>query len=158
MKEEGKKKFKEEAKAVQQKIKMEEVSDVSMKDEEEKSTIIPASRILANLQCTQVDKNLVDAKDYEVMLCPMNNALSVYLECSDAAKNMNKFYVIQLLRQKVYDQYFIFTRYGKVGEIGKISNDKQIDLNAALSVYQKKYKEKIKKGYNEIMTPVVQMS
>ena len=137
---------------------MEEVSDVSMKDEEEKSFVIPASRNLTTLQCTQIDINLVDAKDYEVMLCPQNKELSAYLECSDAAKNMNKFYVIQLIRQKVYDQYFIFTRYGKVGEKGKISNDKQIDLNAALSVYQKKYKEKIKKGYNEIMTPAVQMS
>ena len=48
MKVEGKKKFKEEIKAVPNKTKIEEASDVSMKDEEEKEealTVIPASRI-----------------------------------------------------------------------------------------------------------------
>lgn len=74
------------------------------------------------------------------------------LNKSDLIRNNNKFYIIQLL-QDDKDQKVIkfYTRWGRVGVVGqnKIENCSSIEMGIRL--FQKKYSEKTKGGYEEII-------
>ena len=56
--------------------------------------------------CTQVeekaevDRNINDAKNYEIVI-HNGEEFNCYLLCANAAKNNNKFYIIQLLKHKL---------------------------------------------------------
>ena len=39
---------------------------------------------------------------------------------SELNDNANKFYIVQVLKQKAINKYFTFTRYGRVGKDGSI--------------------------------------
>ena len=67
-----------------------------------------------------VDKELAFSEKYEV--CDTNGEFnSHYLMKTDLGKNNNKFYVLQMLRDKSSNSYYLWTRYGRVGDIGQKS-------------------------------------
>ncbi|CAK84112.1 unnamed protein product (macronuclear) [Paramecium tetraurelia] len=66
--------------------------------------------------------------------------------------NNNKFYFVQLLKKKNENAYFVFTRWGRVGQIGQLALQPfQGDLSSAISQYQKKIHEKSVKGDYRIL-------
>lgn len=72
------------------------------------------------------------------------------LNQSDLKTNANKFYIIQLLRSTEENpliKYYLFYRWGRVGYDGVNSNDGYETVEEGIKAYNKKYKEKTKKGY-----------
>jgi poly [ADP-ribose] polymerase len=67
-----------------------------------------------------------------------DKALSCYLMWSDIKDNHNKFYIAQGLKRG--DNYYLWTRYGRVGLNGVGSAESLINLEYLKKLYQKKYK------------------
>lgn len=57
------------------------------------------------------------------------------------------------MREKNSNSYLVFTRYGRVGEVGVTKKDYKPNASASAKDYEKKFKDKTskKKGYNEIV-------
>lgn len=70
---------------------------------------------------------------------------------ADCANNNNKFYIIQVLKNKGSAKTFFYTRYGRVGDSG-VSDLVEIETKNAVKEYQKKLKQKqsSSKGYTII--------
>ena len=70
---------------------------------------------------------------------------------SDMKKNHNKFYVCQALKEKgsSNDRAWVYTRYGRVGVPG-VKGLESVSKDRAVQLYEKKIKEKLRKGYTEI--------
>ncbi|CAD8115318.1 unnamed protein product [Paramecium primaurelia] len=66
--------------------------------------------------------------------------------------NNNKFYFVQLLKKKNENAFSVFTRWGRVGQIGQQAEQPfQGDLSQAISTYEKKIHEKSVKGDYRIL-------
>ena len=63
--------------------------------------------------CTYQEGTLVD-NGGDVYSCTLNQV--------DIKKNSNKYYIIQLIENN--KNYYLYTRYGRVGESGKCDNKK----------------------------------
>ena len=68
---------------------------------------------------------------------------------SDCKKNNNKYYVLQMLENKQTGNFYLLTRFGRVGENGKLSCDLQ-SQDAARKNYAKTLRQKTRKGYTKI--------
>jgi poly [ADP-ribose] polymerase len=66
----------------------------------------------------------------------------VSLNQSNAGKNNNKFYRIQLLERKTGGEYHTWTRWGRVGEPGANATLGNGTLEDALETFEKKFKDK----------------
>lgn len=55
-------------------------------------------------------------------------------------RNNNKFYVIQLIKDGTY--FELFTRWGRVGEVGTTGNNGYLKQDQAIAAFNKKYKDK----------------
>jgi poly [ADP-ribose] polymerase 2/3/4 len=66
--------------------------------------------------------------------------LSVMLNQVNLQNNNNKFYVIQLI--DLGGRYSVYTRWGRVGEIGQMKDFPSSSLAGALDTFGKKFKEK----------------
>lgn len=64
------------------------------------------------------------------------------LNQTNAGNNNNKFYRVQLLKDKFKDQYWTWTRWGRVGELGQGAMLGDGSLNSAKTAYEKKFKDK----------------
>jgi len=64
-------------------------------------------------------------------------------------KNNNKFYIIQLLEHDTNNELVLFTRWGRVGVPGN-HEEKNVDTNSGPRLFMKKYRDKMKHGYQEI--------
>ena len=62
-----------------------------------------------------VDHFVPKAHDYQVLFDKSTAALSCYLMWSDIKENHNKFYVAQALQHTKTGEYYLWTRYGRVG-------------------------------------------
>lgn len=69
------------------------------------------------------------------------------LNQTNIGQNNNKFYVIQLLESK--GRYYLWTRWGRVGETGQSSNKMHSSLEAAEKEFCKKFKDKTKNNWEE---------
>jgi poly [ADP-ribose] polymerase len=92
------------------------------------------------------DKALID-KSCRYKDCAIVNQNGLLYTCTlnqtDLKTNKNKFYIVQLI--KVSDiQYCVFIRYGRIGEIGKISHTLFTDLNTGISTFKKAFRDKTK--------------
>ena len=67
---------------------------------------------------------------------------------TDVVNNRNKFYILQVLESS--GQYYIWTRYGRVGYDGVHQLDSQCGLEQAKKSFKKKYNQKVGKGYTEV--------
>lgn len=74
-------------------------------------------------------------------------AQSCYLMFSNVNHNNNKFYIMQCLQSTTSSQSYLFTRYGRVGEVGVISMSPDLD---PVKTFKKTFNAKVKKGYQEI--------
>ena len=94
-------------------------------------------------------------------MVPGGNKLHVYesngkvyhssLMWSDLKHNNNKFYIIQILQDDSHANAFtVFNRWGRVGVDGQHASFRHNSPSAAIAQYEKKYRDKVGKGYTEI--------
>lgn len=69
------------------------------------------------------------------------------LNQTNIGHNNNKFYVIQLLQSR--GQYYLWTRWGRVGEAGQSSNKRCGTQEAAEREFCKKFKDKTKNSWED---------
>ncbi|XP_006823496.1 protein mono-ADP-ribosyltransferase PARP3-like [Saccoglossus kowalevskii] len=85
--------------------------------------------------------------------CPLKNTAKVYedydcmLNQTNIGFNNNKYYVIQLLEQ--YSNYYLWTRWGRVGEPGANALAGPKTSAEAIKMYEKKFKDKTKNDWNK---------
>ncbi len=66
-----------------------------------------------------VDLHYGKPQEVKVYIDSKNFPFSVTFNQSDVAKNINKFYIMQILQSlSNTDQYYVFTRWGRVGQVG----------------------------------------
>ena len=92
---------------------------------------------------TLVDPMLADNHKFEVVIedgVPMD----AFLNQVDAAKNANKYYMLQLLRDRSDGAYHVWTRWGRNGEAQKFQNQLKSasDLASAARVFHSTFKSK----------------
>jgi poly [ADP-ribose] polymerase 2/3/4 len=98
-----------------------------------------------------VDLHFSRGNEVKVYVDANNFAFSVTFNQSDVSKNINKFYIMQILQLlSSGDQYFIFTRWGRVGLVGNKAEAGPISLAEALDNYREKLREKFEHGYKKI--------
>jgi poly [ADP-ribose] polymerase 2/3/4 len=95
-----------------------------------------------------VDASVPSAQNYSVVT-QNGISYSCYLMWTDLKSNHNKFYVSQAL-QHTNGSYSLWTRYGRVGSNGVGSAEPCLSLAHATNEYNKKYRQKVKKGYTEV--------
>ena len=110
---------------------------------------------LATTSATAVDDAEVDKVNYnrdDRKVCTSGGkSCSAYLMCADLKNNNNKFYVVQLLEDNDGENYYVWTRYGRVGDRGVTEEEDFWDDRAkAEKEYHKIVRYKTKKGYAEI--------
>ena len=111
---------------------------------------------LATTSTTAVDDAEVDKvnpyRNNRRVCTSGGKSCSAYLMCADLKNNNNKFYVVQLLEDDSGEAYYIWTRYGRVGDRG-VTNEEEFyweDWAKAEKEYHKIVRYKTKKGYAEI--------
>ena len=100
-----------------------------------------------------VDQHFADRAQYHICQDTDNEFNGKFFSCtlnkSDLDKNNNKFYIIQLLEHDVSNDLILFTRWGRVGVTG-LHEEKSVDKNSGPRLFMRKYKDKLKHGYQEI--------
>lgn len=66
---------------------------------------------------------------------------------SSRQENSNKFYVLDLIENN--SEFELMVRYGRLGKNPVVKKTPFRSLNSALNEFDKKYAEKVKKGYKE---------
>lgn len=75
-------------------------------------------------------------------VCPISGSAEVYedydcmLNQTNIGQNNNKFYVLQLLDKS--GDYYVWTRWGRVGERGQFKNMGPMGLEKAIKDFEKK--------------------
>ncbi|KAK2742413.1 hypothetical protein FQN55_007851 [Onygenales sp. PD_40] len=64
------------------------------------------------------------------------------LNQTNASRNNNKFYLIQILEDETSGAYLTWTRWGRVGEVGQSAEFPGSSLDSAMSVFNSKFKSK----------------
>ncbi len=68
-----------------------------------------------------------------------NEVYAATLNQSNVEHNNNKFYILQVLQSESNaDDFYFFTRWGRVGQIGKFSEIGPISMSSAVSQYCRK--------------------
>ena len=100
-----------------------------------------------------VDQHFADRAQYHICQDTDNEFNGKFFSCtlnkSDLDKNNNKFYIIQLLEHDVSHNLILFTRWGRVGVAG-LHEEKSVDQKSGPRLFMRKYKDKLKHGYQEI--------
>lgn len=86
---------------------------------------------LIDENCKYTDATLLDSKGI-VYTCMLNQ--------TDLKANKNKFYTMQLL--KTGSKFVHFIRYGRIGEVGKISYHEFTTESSAIDSFEKQFKSK----------------
>jgi poly [ADP-ribose] polymerase len=86
---------------------------------------------LIDENCKYTDATLVDNNGI-VYTCMLNQ--------TDLKANKNKFYTMQLI--KTGSKFVHFIRYGRIGEVGKISYSDFTTLNSAIDSFEKQFRSK----------------
>jgi len=86
---------------------------------------------LIDENCKYTDATLVD-NNGSVYTCMLNQ--------TDLKANKNKFYTMQLI--KTGSKWVHFIRYGRIGEVGKISYNDFTTLNSAVDSFEKQFRSK----------------
>jgi poly [ADP-ribose] polymerase 2/3/4 len=75
---------------------------------------------------------------------------SVYdctLNQTDIGSNKNKFYIMQVI--KINNKYVVYIRYGRIGEVGKITNKDFSSESMAKSFFEKQFKSKTGNSWSD---------
>jgi poly [ADP-ribose] polymerase len=86
---------------------------------------------LLDQSCTLPNASIV-TKSGQAYACTLNLV--------DIAKNNNKFYILQLLTDGT--KYYLWTRYGRVGDPGVKNNKEFSDFSSALAAFTKQFRDK----------------
>jgi poly [ADP-ribose] polymerase len=79
-------------------------------------------------------------------VCPLSSSASVHedydcmLNQTNIKQNNNKFYVLQMLEKG--SSYYVWTRWGRVGERGQFKNMGPMGIDKAIKDFEKKFKDK----------------
>ena len=94
---------------------------------------------------------LQKGKNYHV-LTHNNTVYSATLNQTNVKNNNNKFYLLQILQSDSNsNNCFFYTRWGRVGVPGQNSCEGPYSIAAAINAFEKKKREKSKKGdYREL--------
>ena len=96
-----------------------------------------------------VDHLVPNAEKHEVVCDgPKSAPMNANLMFSDCVNNNNKFYIVQGLKEG--SNYYLWTRWGRVGVDGNNAKRPCSSLNDLSSHYQKTLKTKKSKGYTQI--------
>ncbi|KIX09899.1 uncharacterized protein Z518_00980 [Rhinocladiella mackenziei CBS 650.93] len=117
--------------------KMVKPSSKGARDDQKKT--VPASK--ANKPKIPVDEHCNNSAAYNVYVDDDGTAWNATLNMSDSIANNNKFYRIQLLVNK-FDEYFTWTRWGRVGDKGQSKMLGNGSLDVAITEFKKKFKDK----------------
>jgi len=82
------------------------------------------------------DKYIQDRDKYNVF-----EEYAAVLNQTNIGANNNKFYIVQLLVDAT-NKYYVWTRWGRVGDAGQSKMDAQPDLPTAIKTFSKKFYEK----------------
>jgi poly [ADP-ribose] polymerase len=98
-----------------------------------------------------VDAYVPNADKYEVVTL-FNKVYSCTLNQSNVNHNNNKFYILQILKDKAAEKYFTFFRWGRVGKSG-MTNFQSFgaDYPSAMAEYEEKMEAKTVKGKYTIL-------
>lgn len=88
-----------------------------------------------------VDDQVPDSSEYTVYVDDTGLPWDATLNQSNAGKNNNKFYRLQVLAHKL-GTYHCWTRWGRVGERGQSKVAKSSALDPVIAEFKKKFKEK----------------
>lgn len=95
------------------------------------------------------DSLVPSAQNYKIVTGPDGSTCSCYLMWSDLTDNHNKFYV-SLALQHTMGSFSLWTRFGHVGSDGVGPAQPCGSLAELNKLYEKKYREKVRKGYTEV--------
>jgi predicted DNA-binding WGR domain protein len=113
---------------------------VEKKEEKPASPKVPGSP--AGPRAVRVDRLVPNSDAYTV-----HDEFHVKLNQTNVGGNNNKFYFIQLLERN--GSYWVFTRWGRVGEPGQSKMDPcGASLQKAISGFEKKFREKTKNAWD----------
>ncbi len=150
-------KKKEDKKSKKKNIKEEEEEEEEDKKQKKKSTNEEENKNIKKVISKSgavVDSVFPLSNDYHVVLDENNVFNGKYFSCtlnqSNLNQNNNKFYIIQLLQSDINSSYMLFTRWGRVGVRGEFKTD-NCSLENGIKLFMKKYDEKTKRGYKEII-------
>jgi poly [ADP-ribose] polymerase len=106
---------------------------------------IKKGRAAVDVECSKSSDCHVYEEPSKIWCCTLNQA--------DLKENANKFYIIQLLAlDKNPNTYYVWNRWGRVGYSGQNAlRGPFLDINKAKAEYQKKYNDKTKGGYIEVL-------
>jgi poly [ADP-ribose] polymerase len=69
------------------------------------------------------------------------------LNQTDLKTNKNKFYIMQVLKEGT--QYYTYVRYGRIGEVGKISYNADTNPDNCIAYFIKQFRDKTKNDWNK---------
>jgi poly [ADP-ribose] polymerase 2/3/4 len=114
-------------------------------DEEEKEELVERKAVMSN--GVMVDYKVPNPGAYEVVT-NAGKALNCNLMFADCGHNNNKFYIFQGLKNG--SNYYLFTRWGRVGVDGQNAMQPIGSEIMLINTYNKKVGQKRSKGYTEI--------
>ncbi|KAI1467488.1 PARP-domain-containing protein [Daldinia caldariorum] len=125
------------------KSKISKVKAESQEEEETKETKVADGQIAKSRDARIPLDEIADTLyfNYEVYIDDNGVIFDASLNQTNSKANNNKFYRLQLLRS-VKDQFFCWTRWGRVGERGQSKTVGDGTLQVALSEFDNKFKSK----------------
>ena len=69
--------------------------------------------------------------------------IDAMLNQTDIKNNNNKFYIIQLLKSDITNEYYVWMRWGRVGKAGQNSFISCSSINHAVSIFSAKFRDKV---------------
>lgn len=115
-----------------------------------------AGALTAKTKLIKKGRGVVDPLSHMQEKCHVYEAGEKVYQCmlnqTNIDQNNNKFYVIQLLESDAGGEYYVFTRWGRVGVPGQTSLDKMGSLPGAIAQYCKKFRDKTSNDWNSLPT------
>ena len=71
------------------------------------------------------------------------------LNMTDLKDNKNKFYIMQIIKESIGKNYTLFIRYGRIGEVGRISYETSANLDTCINRFTTQFKSKTKNSWEQ---------
>uniref|UniRef100_H2YS08 Poly [ADP-ribose] polymerase n=1 Tax=Ciona savignyi TaxID=51511 RepID=H2YS08_CIOSA len=109
-----------------------------VKEEIQEKVVIFTGSVPIDEECT------LDPKQYHVYKDAGDGGLvyNAMLNQTNIGANNNKYYIIQLLKHTNKSEFFLWSRWGRVGKIAGKSLDPIVTVNAGKTKFEKKFRDK----------------
>jgi len=121
-----------------------DVKEEDKEDEEEDEVIVKEIR----KGRTVVDPNVPNSNDYHVFE-DGDEIYDAVLNQTNIANNNNKFYNLQVLKKDNTNNYFFWTRWGRVGEKGQFKLLNCSSKDSAISQFKSKFRDKTANSWDD---------